>query len=175
MEEYLKSKIRNIKDFPIKGIVFRDITTLLKDGEALRKATDEIMVIADAIKPDRIAGIESRGFILGGIIAEKLGIGFVPLRKPGKLPSDTYKTAYQLEYGNAELEMHVDAIDPGDRILIHDDLLATGGTAQAACRLIEKAGGEVVLVSFLVELSFLNGREKLSNYLINSTLTYSSE
>ncbi len=175
MEEYLKSKIRNVRDFPVKGIVFRDITTLLKDGEAMRKASDEIMGFAEAIKPDKIACIESRGFIFGGIIAEKLGIGFVPLRKPGKLPAETYKLAYQLEYGDATLEMHVDAIDPGDRIMVHDDLLATGGTAQAACRLIEKAGGEVVLVSFLVELSFLKGREKLSNYLINSILTYSSE
>jgi adenine phosphoribosyltransferase len=172
MEEYLKKKIRTVKDFPIKGILFRDITTLLKDPDAMRKAKEALLQITEEIKPDKIACIDSRGFIFGGIIADKMGIGFIPLRKPGKLPAETYTQSYQLEYGEAELQMHVDAINPGDRIMIHDDLLATGGTAQAACRLIEKAGGEVVLVSFLVELHELKGRERLHNYLIHSVINY---
>jgi adenine phosphoribosyltransferase len=131
--------------------------------------------MTDNIQIDKVAGIEARGFMFGCMIAEKLNAGFIPIRKPGKLPADTIKETYSLEYGTDTIEMHKDAIEPGDKVLLHDDLLATGGTACAAARLIEKAGGEIVLVSFIVELCFLNGREKLKEYNIKSVVKYDGE
>ncbi|MDX2305449.1 MAG: adenine phosphoribosyltransferase [Microscillaceae bacterium] len=171
----LKEKIRGVKDFPIPGIMFRDITTLLKDRQALQKAGTILVDFAKDLKVDVVAGIESRGFIFGMYLAEKLGAGFVPVRKPGKLPAATYSHSYQLEYGNDTLEIHQDALFPGAKVLIHDDLLATGGTAEATARLIEKAGGEVVQVSFLIELTFLNGRTKLQDYDVRSIVEYHDE
>ena len=171
----LKEKIRGVKDFPIPGIMFRDITTLLKDPEALI-ATGKILVdFAKDLDVDIVAGIESRGFIFGMSLAERLGVGFVPIRKPGKLPAATFSQSYQLEYGEDTLEIHQDALKPGARVLIHDDLLATGGTAEASAKLIEKAGGVVVQASFLIELTFLQGREKLKGYDVKSIIQYDSE
>ncbi|HPI38602.1 MAG TPA: adenine phosphoribosyltransferase [Ignavibacteriaceae bacterium] len=171
----LKETIRSIKDFPKPGIVFRDITTLLKNPEALKTATDVFLKFAEEKNITKIAGIESRGFIFGGLLAEKMNIGFIPIRKPGKLPAETEKETYSLEYGTDSIEIHKDAIAPGDVVLLHDDLLATGGTAKAACNLIEKLGGKVAQISFLIELSFLNGREKLANYDVRSIINYDSE
>lgn len=171
----LKETIRSIKDFPKPGIVFRDITTLLKNPEALKTATDVFLKFTEGKNITKIAGIESRGFIFGGLLAEKMNIGFIPIRKPGKLPAETEKETYSLEYGTDSIEIHKDAIIPGDIVLLHDDLLATGGTAKAACNLIEKLGGKIAQISFLIELSFLNGREKLANYDIRSIITYDSE
>ncbi len=170
-----KSLIRNVENFPIEGIVFRDITTLLKDPKGLKNALDKLYNASKDLKITKVIGIESRGFILGGALAEKLGAGFVPIRKPGKLPAETVSETYILEYGTDTIEMHKDAIEKGDRILVHDDLLATGGTMNAACKLIEKMGGEIVQLSFLIELSFLNGREKLKEYDIFSLVNYYSE
>lgn len=171
----LKETIRDVPDFPKKGIMFKDITTLLKNPEALSFAVEELYNLAKNIKITKVAGIESRGFILGGILAEKLKAGFVPIRKPGKLPSEKLSESYSLEYGTDSIEIHKDAIIPGDIVLLHDDLLATGGTMKAACNLVEKLGGKVVLVSFLIELSFLKGREKLREYDIHSLIQYDSE
>ena len=156
----LKQYIRNVNDFPKKGIVFRDITTLLKNQGALKEAIDELYNSAKDLMIDKVVGIESRGFIFGAMLAERLNVGFVPVRKPGKLPAETEKEFYNLEYGKDSIEIHKDAIIPGDKVLIHDDLLATGGTAKAAINLVEKLDGEVVQVLFLVELSFLNGKIK---------------
>lgn len=171
----LKETIRSIKDFPKPGIVFRDITTLLKNPDALKTATGVFLKFAEGKNINKIAGIESRGFIFGGLLAEKMNIGFIPIRKPGKLPAETEKETYSLEYGTDSIEIHKDAISPGDVVLLHDDLLATGGTAKAACNLIEKLGGKVAQISFLIELSFLNGREKLANYDVRSIINYDSE
>jgi len=171
----LKETIRSIKDFPKPGIVFRDITTLLKNPDALKTATDVFLKFAEGKNITKLAGIESRGFIFGGLLAEKMNIGFIPIRKPGKLPAETEKETYSLEYGTDSIEIHKDAIAPGDVVLLHDDLLATGGTAKAACNLIEKLGGKVAQISFLIELSFLNGREKLANYDVRSIINYDSE
>ncbi len=175
MENYLKSKIRNVKNFPKKGIVFRDITTLMIDREALQKVAETLAYMSNDLHIDKVAGIESRGFILAGILAEKLHAGLVLIRKPGKLPAKTLRQHYELEYGTDTLEMHEDAIRPGERVLIHDDLLATGGTARAACDLIEQAGGIVVKLCFIVELSFLNGRDKIKNYPVDVLVTYEHE
>jgi adenine phosphoribosyltransferase len=171
----LKSLIRDVPDFPKKGIVFKDITTLLKSAEGLSKTADELYNYAKDKKITKIVGIESRGFILGGILALKLNAGFIPVRKPGKLPAETISESYALEYGIDTIQIHKDAIQPGDMILLHDDLLATGGTMEAACKLIEKLGGIVVQISFIVELTFLNGREKLKKYDVKSLLQYDSE
>ena len=171
----LKKYIRSIRDFPIKGVMFRDITTLLKDPLAVRETLNQLLSFASELKIDRVVGVESRGFIFGAMLANELNAGFVPVRKPGKLPAETESQTYQLEYGLDKIEIHKDAIQPGDKILIHDDLLATGGTAEATCKLVEKLGGEVVQLSFLIELTFLNGREKLRNYNINSLITYDDE
>ena len=171
----LKKYIRSIRDFPIKGVMFRDITTLLKDPLAVRETLNQLLSFASELKIDRVVGVESRGFIFGAMLANELNAGFVPVRKPGKLPAETESQTYQLEYGLDKIEIHKDAIQPGDKILIHDDLLATGGTAEATCKLVEKLGGEVVQLSFLIELTFLNGREKLRNYTINSLITYDDE
>lgn len=167
-----KSLIRVIPDFPQPGVSFKDITTLLKDGPAL-KATVKRM--ADQFRDERIdvvVGVESRGFIFGSPIAYELGVGFVVVRKPGKLPAEKYRVDYTLEYGTDSLEMHTDAIQPGQRVLIVDDLLATGGTIAAAAELVRRAGGHIVGYSFVIELAYLNGRSKLKESTIHSLVIY---
>lgn len=171
----LKNYIRTIPDFPKKGIMFRDITTLLKDGKAFKYAVDELYNLCKNKKLTKVVGIESRGFILGAALANKLGIGFVPVRKPGKLPAEKLSETYSLEYGIDSVEIHKDAVESGDLVLMHDDLLATGGTMEAACKLVEKLGAKVVQISFLIELSFLKGREKLKDYEVYSLINYDSE
>lgn len=157
----VKSKIRDIKDFPKEGIIFRDITTALKDAETLRVIVDYLCDQFKDEKIDYIAGIESRGFILGMPMAYKMGIGFVPVRKPNKLPAATYSQEYSLEYGTDKIEIHQDAFPQGANVLVVDDLLATGGTAEAACKLVKKTGANLVGTAFLIELTALKGREKL--------------
>jgi adenine phosphoribosyltransferase len=157
----LKSVIRTIPDHPKPGILFRDITTLLTDARGFRRAIDELVQPLAGAKIDKVAGIEARGFILGGAIAHQLSVGFVPIRKKGKLPFKTIAESYELEYGVDEVEIHVDAIEKGDKVLLVDDLIATGGTAAAGIRLIERAGGTVVLCSFIVDLPDLGGSAKL--------------
>jgi len=157
----LADVIRTIPDYPKPGIMFRDITTLLTDARGFRRAVDELVQPLAGAKIDKVAGIEARGFILGGAIAHQLSVGFVPIRKKGKLPFETIKESYELEYGVDEVEIHTDAIEPGERILLVDDLIATGGTAGAAIRLLERAGGEIVLCAFVVDLPDLGGAEKL--------------
>ena len=157
----VKSKIRDIKDFPKEGIIFRDITTALKDAETLRVIVDYLCEQFKDEKIDYIAGIESLGFILGMPMAYKMGIGFVPVRKPNKLPAATYSQEYSLEYGTDKIEIHQDAFPQGANVLVVDDLLATGGTAEAACKLVKKAGANLVGTAFLIELTALKGREKL--------------
>lgn len=159
--ELIKSRIRDVKDFPREGIVFKDITTVLRDAEAFKHAVDLLAEHYKKQKIDYIAGIEARGFIFGSAIAYRLGKGFIPIRKPGKLPSKTERMTYELEYGTDSLEIHVDAVEPGKNVLIVDDLLATGGTAEAAIKLVKKIGGVIVGIAFVVELEFLKGREKI--------------
>lgn len=171
----LKNYIRTVPDFPKKGIMFRDVTTLLKESKALNYAVDKLYELSKDKAITKVVGIESRGFILGAALALKLKAGFVPVRKPGKLPADKLTETYELEYGSDTIEIHKDAIEKGDIVLMHDDLLATGGTMEAACKLVEKLGGKIVQISFLIELSFLNGRNKLSNYEIHSLINYDSE
>jgi len=171
----LSETIRSIPDFPKKGIVFRDITTLLKDADALHNAVELLKNKYENSKIDKVVCIESRGFILGSALAVSLGAGFVPIRKKGKLPAEVIREQYALEYGTDEIEMHVDAIKSGDRILLHDDLLATGGTMCAAIKLVEKLQGKIVGVSFLIELSFLKGRTHINNYDIFSLVKYDKE
>jgi adenine phosphoribosyltransferase len=161
-----------VPDFPKEGILFYDITTLLKNEEALKATIDQLVERYQDKTIDAIAGIESRGFIFGVPLAYHLGVGFIPIRKPGKLPAETIAESYALEYGTNTLELHVDAVEKGQKILIVDDLLATGGTAKATCSLVEKLGGEVAGLAFLVELTFLNGRDKLTDYDIFSLLKY---
>jgi adenine phosphoribosyltransferase len=168
----LKNTIREIPDWPKKGIVFKDITTLLKDPAAFASAADQIYDQVKDLGVTKVASIESRGFILGGALALKLNAGFIPVRKPNKLPADTIKIQYQLEYGTDTLEMHRDAIIQGDKVLLHDDVLATGGTAAATVSLIEQLGGKVVGCSFIIELGFLNGASKLGGQKIFSLLKY---
>ncbi|MFO7318274.1 MAG: adenine phosphoribosyltransferase [Limnochordia bacterium] len=171
----LKALIREIPDFPKPGIGFKDITTVLKDAGAFRQT---VQLMADPFRDDKVdavVGVESRGFILGAPIAYELGCGFVLVRKAGKLPSDTISTTYQLEYGTDTLEIHTDAISPGQRVLIVDDLLATGGTISAAADLVRKLSGEIVGFSFFVELKFLKGRERLKGYRVHSLVVYDSE
>jgi len=175
MVKDLKSIIRNIPDFPKPGIVFRDITTLLLDSDGFHQAVSQLAELYKNEEVDLVAGIESRGFILGGAMAYVLGVGFIPLRKPGKLPGKVYRVTYSLEYGTDSIEMHVDAVKPGQHVLVVDDLLATGGTAKAAIELIEKCKGIVQGPAFLVELSFLGGREKLKGYNVRSLVKYESE
>lgn len=175
MELDLKKYIRSVPDFPKKGIVFRDITTLLKDKDAFRTAIDLFYERYKDEKIDKVVSVESRGFIFGSVLAHRLGAGFVPIRKPSKLPAKTIREEYQLEYGTDAIEIHEDAISPGERILLHDDLLATGGTILAACRLVEKLGGKIVGLCFLIELSFLKGRGRLGNYDIYSIVNYDTE
>ena len=157
----LAEVIRTIPDYPKPGIMFRDITTLLTDARGFRRAVDELVQPLAGAKIDKVAGIEARGFILGGAIAHQLSVGFVPIRKKGKLPYKTLAESYTLEYGVDEVEIHVDAIEEGERVLLVDDLIATGGTASAAIRLLERAGGTIVLCAFVVDLPDLGGAEKL--------------
>ncbi len=157
-----KEKIRSIKDYPKEGITFRDITTLLKDGEAFREAIDAMKDLVKDEAIDKIVGIEARGFILGAPLAYDLGVGFVPIRKPGKLPADTHSAEYELEYGSDTVEMHVDAIEKGEKVLIVDDLLATGGTGSAAVEICKNAGADVIGCLVLIELDGLNGRDKMT-------------
>ncbi len=164
--------IRNIPDFPVKGIQFKDITTLLHNPEALKEAFDQMAEEHKNEKIDQIVGMESRGFIFGAALAYILGCGFVPIRKPGKLPAETIKEEYSLEYGTNTLEIHKDAFSSGDKILIVDDLLATGGTAKAAANLVSKLGGDIVGLDFLIELEFLNGRELLEGYSVKSYVKF---
>jgi len=171
----LKKKIRDIPDYPKPGIVFKDITTLLRDRGAFREVHD-ILIERYRDRPiDVIAAVEARGFIFGGALANALKIGFVPIRKPGKLPAETISESYQLEYGEDTMEMHVDAIAPGQKVLLIDDLLATGGTLSAAAKLVEKAQGEVYGIGCVIELAFLNGRELLKDYDVFSILRYDGE
>lgn len=171
----LKQKIRNIPDFPKKGVVFRDITTLLQNGKAFRYAVDGMLDYCRGKKIDAIMGAEARGFIFGAVMAYKLGVGFIPVRKPGKLPYRTRQVSYDLEYGKNIMQIHIDAIKKGDKILIVDDLVATGGTAKAKAKLVEEMGGEVVGLCFLIELEFLNPRKILKGYNIFSLIKYESE
>ena len=164
--------IRDIPDFPEPGIVFKDITPLLANPEALQFAQKGLLEMVSGLTIDKVVGIESRGFLLGPALALELNAGFVPMRKPGKLPYKTKSKAYGLEYGQDVLELHIDSIKPGEKVLIHDDVLATGGTAEAACELVESLGGEVVLCQFILELSFLKGSDRLANYSINSLMQY---
>ena len=168
----LRAKIRDIKDFPTEGILFKDITTLLKDGPAWRYAVDSLASHYQKDKVDVVVGVESRGFIFGGAIAHQLNAGFVPVRKLGKLPGKTIEVEYELEYGRDALAMHEDAITSGQRVLAVDDLLATGGTMAATLRLVEQLGGKVVGVAFMIELAFLKGREKLKDYPLHALITY---
>ena len=168
----LRAKIRDIKDFPTEGILFKDITTLLKDGPAFRSVIDALAKRYTTSGVDIVVGIESRGFIFAGALAHQLGSGFVPVRKLGKLPAKTVEVEYELEYGRSALAIHEDAIERGQRVLIADDVLATGGTMAATIRLVEQLGGKVVGVAFLLELAFLKGRQKLGAYPIDSLIVY---
>ncbi|HLC42845.1 MAG TPA: adenine phosphoribosyltransferase [Methylomirabilota bacterium] len=170
--ETLKSKIRDIKDFPTEGVLFKDITTLLKDPPAFSYVVDQLAKKYQQARVDVVVAVESRGFIFGGALAHQLGAGFVPVRKLGKLPGKTIEVEYELEYGRDALAIHEDAIQPGQRVLAVDDLLATGGTMAATLRLIEQLGAHVVGVAFLIELAFLKGREKLKQYQLHSLITY---
>ena len=170
----LRTKIRDIPDFPKPGIVFKDIMPLLADAEALQTAVDDLAEWARPLEIDYVVGAEARGFILGSALAYTLGCGFIAARKPGKLPYLTVGAKYALEYGFDALEMHVDAVPKGARVLVHDDLLATGGTAKAKIDLVEQLGAEVVGLAFVVELSFLGGRDKLYPYRVHSLIQYDS-
>lgn len=168
-----KSYIRVIQDFPQPGIRFKDITTLLKDGEAYRAAIEQMRSAVEHLQIDLIAGPEARGFVIGAPLAMALGVGFVPIRKSGKLPGETITAGYNLEYGSDQLAMHKDAILPGQKVLIADDLLATGGTIATSINLVRQLGGEVVGAAFLIELGYLTGREKLDGIDVFSLITYS--
>lgn len=172
MVERLREAIRDVHGFPKAGIVFKDITPILGDGELFRGSIDLLCETAGGVKVDKIVGIDARGFIFAAAVADRLGAGFVPVRKKGKLPWKCREEAYALEYGEAVVEIHEDAVRPGEKILLVDDLLATGGTAAAAVNLLDHLGAEIVAVSFLIELSFLNGREKLAPHTVKSILNY---
>ena len=171
----LKSKIRNVPDFPIKGVMFRDITTLVKDKAAFKYVVEQLYERYKDMKIDQVIGIESRGFIFGGALAHRLCCGFVPARKLGKLPAQTIEESYELEYGRTSLQLHTDAVKKGDRVIILDDLLATGGTLRATAKMVERLGGTIVEIAVVIELSFLNGRDKLRNYNLYSMVVYDSE
>jgi adenine phosphoribosyltransferase len=168
----LKSKIRHVPDFPKPGILFYDITTLLLDPEGYRLALDALGAPYTAGSVDLVVGIESRGFIFGAALADRLGAGFVPVRKPGKLPAATRQVSYDLEYGSDSLQVHADAIAPGQRVIVVDDLLATGGTAKATVNLLDSLGASVIGVSFLIELTFLNGRRHLDGHPVHVVMSY---
>ncbi|MCK4714165.1 MAG: adenine phosphoribosyltransferase [Candidatus Aenigmarchaeota archaeon] len=175
MTESLKKKIRTIPDWPKKGIMFRDITTLIKDGEGFRETCDKLYDHYKNKDIDVIAGIEARGFIFGSVLAYKMGKGLIVIRKPGKLPADTVKQEYELEYGTDAVEIHKDAIKPGDKVLVVDDLLATGGTMEATGKLIQKMGGKVVGCAFVIELPELKGRGKLGNFELFKLVDFEGE
>lgn len=168
----LEQYFRDIQDFPKEGILFKDITPLLLNPKAREEMLETLVSTLGEKKIDKVVGVESRGFFFGILLAEKLNAGFIPVRKPNKLPFDTISASYELEYGQDILEMHIDAIQKGEKILIHDDVLATGGTAKAVCELVEKLGGEIVQCNFLMELSFLSGREKIKENEIFAAITY---
>jgi adenine phosphoribosyltransferase len=168
----LKRYIREVPDFPKPGINFYDITTLMKDPLALRMTVDRLSWLFVGERVDKVVGMESRGFIFAPIVASTLNAGFVPVRKPGKLPSRTVNRAYQLEYGSDSLEMHADAIAPGERVLVIDDLIATGGTALATAEMVEAAGGVVAALGFVIELAALRGRQRLARYPVKSLIVY---
>lgn len=172
MENRIRERIRDIVDFPREGIVFKDITPLIADPVAFRAAIDRLAEITEGERLDRIVGIEARGFIFGSALACVMGKGFSIVRKPGKLPWRTDREEYSLEYGTGVLEIHEDAVQPGERVLIVDDLLATGGTAAAACRLVERRGGEVASLAFVVELAFLDGRKLLEGRKVHSLVEF---
>lgn len=168
----IENYIRDIQDFPKPGIGFKDITPLLANPEASKECLELLISGLKGQKIDKVIGVESRGFFFGTLLANRLNAGFVPVRKPKKLPFSTISATYDLEYGTDTLEIHTDAIKKGDKVLIHDDVLATGGTAKAVCELVEKLGGEIIQVNFIMELTFLNGREKIKQYDIFSPLKY---
>ena len=168
----LKAAIRDVPDFPKPGIVFKDITTLLQDADLFRVAGDLMADLCRTHPADKVVAIESRGFILGGLLADRLGLGFVPVRKPGKLPAKTLKATYALEYGTDTLEIHADALAPGERVLVVDDVIATGGTAKAVAELCQKLGARVSAFAFLIELGFLDGRAKLAGQEVLSLIRY---
>lgn len=168
----LMNSVRNIYDFPKKGIIFRDVTTLFQNPDAYQELMDRLTATLDGIQVDAVAGPEARGFVLGSVLAYKLHAGFVPVRKPGKLPYETVSYSYDLEYGSDTIEIHKDAITPGQKVVVVDDLLATGGTALAACKLVEQLGGQVVGVRFAIELEGMGGREKLADYDVQSILLF---
>lgn len=170
--EYLKNKIRSIENFPEEGVIFRDITTLLKDAEGMKAAINEMTKKLEGLDFDVILGPESRGFIFGMPVAYNMGKGFVPVRKAGKLPAEVVSKEYALEYGTATIEMHKDAIQPGQKVVIVDDLMATGGTAKAIVEMVEEMGAEVAAMLFLIELDFLEGRKVLPGYRIESVIHY---
>ena len=168
----LKERVRDVPDWPEQGVVFRDITPLLRDPVALDQTVHELAEWGKGVRPDVVLGAEARGFILGAAIAREIGCGFVPARRPGKLPPETVGATYALEYGQNTLELHPETISPGDRVLIHDDVLATGGTVEAIAGLVEGLGAEVVGVAFIIELTFLNGRQRLAKYPFHALLAY---
>jgi adenine phosphoribosyltransferase len=168
----LRDRVRDVPDFPKPGIVFKDLMPLVADPVYFRETIDRLEEVAKAKRPDIILGAEARGFIFGGALADRLGCGFVPARKPGKLPWETVEATYELEYGTDSLQVHADAIGEGTRVIVHDDVLATGGTAKAKTELVEQLGGEVVGLLFVVELAFLNGRDKLAGYDVDALITY---
>ena len=168
----LRAKVRDVPDFPKPGIIFKDIMPLLADATALKETVDRLAEWAEPRKPDLILGAEARGFITGGALACRLSCGFVPARKPGKLPWRTVNVKYALEYGFDALELHADAITAGQRVLVHDDVLATGGTAKAKTELVEQLGGEVVGLAFIIALDFLNGRDRLGGYDVQALIHY---
>jgi len=172
MVELLRNAIRDVEGFPKDGIVFKDITPILGDAELFHGAIDQLISSAGGEKVDKIVGIDARGFILAAAVADRMGLGFVPIRKKGKLPWKCKEAAYALEYGEAVVEIHEDALKPGERVLLVDDILATGGTAAAAVKLLSGLGAEIVAISFLIELSFLNGREKLGVHPVKSILNF---
>ena len=171
----LKSKIRTVPNWPIEGVMFRDITTLLQDPDAFRQSCDELYERYKNMKIDLVVGLDARGFIFGSVLAYKLGVGFIPIRKKGKLPSKTVSHTYQKEYGPDTMEIHEDAIKKGDQVLIVDDLIATGGTCSAAAALVEKLGGEIVECAFVIDLPELKGKEKLKGYKIFTMLEFEGE
>ena len=168
----LKDFIRDVPDFPIKGIIFKDITTLLKDNKGFETTLNELYNLSKNKGITKVIGVESRGFIFGGALAAKLGAGFVPIRKPSKLPAEILKEEYTLEYGTDSIEIHKDSLTNEDVVLLHDDLLATGGTMEAACKLVEKMGARIAQISFIIELDFLKGRKKLKDYDVQSLIHY---
>ena len=168
----IEQYIRDIKDFPKEGIDFKDIATLLQDPDGVELCLDNLLTLVNNEKIDKVVGMESRGFFFGTLLAQKLKAGFIPVRKPGKLPFTTISETYDLEYGTDTLEIHTDAIKKGERVLIHDDVLATGGTAEAVCKLVERLGGEIVQCNFIMQLGFLNGKDKLNGYDIKSVIEY---